>query len=42
MVCIYTRRGLMCCLSLGKTMRRPDSGISEKCRILRLFILNRV
>ena len=27
--CIYTRRGLMRCLSFAKAMRRPDGGISE-------------
>ena len=27
--CIYTRRGLMRCLSLTETMREPDSGISR-------------
>ena len=40
-VCIYTRRGLMRCLSLTEAMREPDSGISEY-RIPRLFILNRL
>ena len=38
---IYTRRGLMRCLSFAKAMREPDGGISEY-RIPRLFILNSI